>query len=168
MATYRCITCGQDHDGLPDIGATYPDPWFGVPEVERSSRVQWTSDTCRIDDDYFIRGVILIPVVDYPQSFGFGAWISQSKENFESYVKNYNSPDIGPFFGWLCTRIHSYQPADTYLLKTKAHFVGHGQRPLIEVEPTDHPLALDQQNGITLARAWEMVHDAMPKPGIDG
>jgi hypothetical protein len=42
-----------------------------------------------------------------------------------------------------------------------AHFRGKGIRPYIEVEPTTHPLALDQQNGITLNRAWELIHHYM-------
>ena len=31
-------------------------------------------------------------------------------------------------------------------------------RPAIRVEPTDHPLAVDQRNGITLDKAWDIVH----------
>jgi hypothetical protein len=67
------------------------------------------------------------------------------------------SADIGPFFGWLCTRIAFYQQ-DTLLLKTFAHFRGGGLRPFIELEPTDHPLAVDQKNGIPLEKAWQIVH----------
>jgi hypothetical protein len=39
-----------------------------------------------------------------------------------------------------------------------AHFRGDGLRPRIELEPADHPLAVDQRDGITLAKAWEVVH----------
>ncbi|WP_308294565.1 hypothetical protein [Streptomyces sp. RKAG290] len=31
-----------------------------------------------------------------------------------------------------------------------------GRRPLIELEPTDHPLAVEQRNGITLDRVREI------------
>jgi hypothetical protein len=31
-----------------------------------------------------------------------------------------------------------------------------GSRPLIELEPTDHPLAIEQRQGITLARVQEI------------
>jgi hypothetical protein len=41
---YRCHICQQEHDDLPDIGATYPDPWFGVPEAERPRRVNPPQD----------------------------------------------------------------------------------------------------------------------------
>lgn len=49
------------------------------------------------------------------------------------------------------------------MLKTMAHFRTNGLRPWIEVEPTDHPLAVDQCEGIRLAKAWEIVHFCEPK-----
>lgn len=156
--TYRCVTCGQIHDDLPHISMEYPDYYFGVPEAERDSRLELTSDTCIIDnEDFFIRGVIEIPVHDYPAVFGFGVWVSQKKENFYTYLQNFDSDKIGPFFGWLSNKI-SYYSAETLNLKTMAHFRSGELRPQIEVEPSEHPLALDQSNGITLAKAWEIVH----------
>lgn len=156
--SYRCTICGQEHGDLPHLGIDRPDQWWDVAEEERERRIKLTSDTCVIDDrDYMIRGVIEIPVEDYGTPFGFGVWVSQKRENFETYLENYESDQIGPFFGWLCTHI-SYYPEETLLLKTRAHFRSGGLRPVIEVEPTDHPLAVDQRNGISLARAWEIVH----------
>ena len=155
---YRCATCGELHDELPDIGADKPDPWFGIPENERHRRVKLTPDTCIIDGrDYFIRGVLELPIHDHPHPFGFGVWVSQKRENFETYVRNNDTDQIGPFFGWFCTRI-AYYPEDTTVLKSRAHFRTGSLRPLIELEPTDHPLAVDQREGITLGKAWEIVH----------
>jgi hypothetical protein len=155
---YRCATCGQTHGDLPHIGADKPDPWWDVAEEERDRRIELTSDTCVIDNaSYFIRGVVEVPVHGQPEPFGFGVWVSQKKENFFTYLKHFDSADVGPFFGWLCTRIAFY-PEDTLHLKTMAHFRGGGLRPAIELEPTDHPLAVDQREGISLARAWEIVH----------
>jgi hypothetical protein len=156
--SYRCTTCGKVHDDLPDIGSDRPDHWWGVPEEERDKRIKLTSDTCVIDDrDYFIRGVIEIPIHDYPRGFGFGVWVSQKKENFMKYLDNWDSDAIGPFFGWLCTRI-AYYGEDTRSLKSMAHFRAGGLRPRIELEATDHPLAIDQREGISLDKAWEIVH----------
>ena len=77
--SYRCTTCGEVHEGLPDIGMGEPDYYWSVPEDERDQRVKLTSDTCVIDDgDFFIRRVLEIPVIDYPQTFGFGVWVSQA------------------------------------------------------------------------------------------
>jgi hypothetical protein len=157
-ASYRCATCGELHTGLPDLGSDQPYAYWTVPDEERERRIRLSADTCIIDDrEFYIRGVIEIPVHDYPERFGFGVWVSQKKENFYQYVENPDSAEIGPFFGWLSTRIDFY-PVDTLLLKTMAHFRSDGLRPYIELEPTDHPLAVDQRKGISVERAWTVVH----------
>src|SRR5437868_12120441 len=130
--TYQCTHCGQTHDDLPDLVSDRPHQWWSVPEVEREDRIELNSDCCIIDKtDYFIRGVLEIPLIDDPGRFGYGVWVSQKKENFLNYVANHESADIGPFFGWLCTHLPMYQP-DTLLLKTMAHFCGGKLRPTIE------------------------------------
>jgi len=134
-----------------------------LPRRSADRRVELTSDTCIIDgESFFIRSVIAVPVHDYARPFGFGVWVSQKRENFEAYVAAYDSAAIGPFFGWLCTRL-SYYAEDTTHLKTMAHFRGDGLRPLIELEPTDHPLAVDQREGISLEKAWAIVHHYVPE-----
>ncbi|MDR3638704.1 MAG: DUF2199 domain-containing protein [Isosphaeraceae bacterium] len=159
---YHCTICGQRHDELPHLGIDRPAQWWDVPEEERERRIKLTSDTCVVDDrDYLVRGVIEIPVEDYGEPFGFGVWVSQTRENYFTYLQNFDSDQIGPFFGWLCTHISFYKE-ETLLLKTRAHFRTGGLRPFIELEPTDHPLAVDQRTGISLARAWEIVHHFHP------
>lgn len=155
---FQCSACGELHDELPDIGSDKPDQWWGAAEQERDHRIQLTSDTCIIDDEYFFtRGVIEIPIHNHPERFGFGVWVSQKRENFQTYCDNWNSSEIGPFFGWLSTRIQYYSE-DPLLLKTMAHFRGVGVRPLIIVEPGIHQLAIDQVQRISLEKAWEIVH----------
>lgn len=155
---YHCATCGKSHDGLPDVGYRWPDPYFGVPESERDQRIHGTTDICSIDDeDFFVRGIILVPIKNSTDAFGLGVWVSQKRENFQTYLKNFDTAEIGPFFGWLCNRIPTYEE-DTWALKTMAHFQGNGKRPLIELEPSEHPLYRDYSEGITLERAWAIVH----------
>ncbi|WP_394841325.1 DUF2199 domain-containing protein [Pendulispora brunnea] len=159
---YQCAVCRSVHVDLPDIGADKPDSWWDVPEEQRERRVQLTSDTCIIDNEhFFIRGVIEIPIHHEPGRFGFGVWVSQKKENFEHYLQNFDSDEIGPFFGWLCTSI-SYYPGGTLHLKTMAHFRGKGLRPLIMVEPTEHPLSVHQRFGLPVETAWDIVHHYVP------
>lgn len=139
MTACHCSICGEWHDDLPDIGTDKPAHYWDIPEEERAQRVELTDDTCIIDDKYFfIRGVPEISVHEYPERFGFGVWVSQKRENFDTYIEHFNSDEIGPFFGWLCTRIGYYEET-TLLLKTMAHFRGAGVRPSIDVEPTEHP-----------------------------
>jgi hypothetical protein len=166
--SYRCRICGETHDDLPDISSDRPDPWWGVPEGERDRRAKLTSDTCVIDDeDFFIRGVLELPIVGHPQAFGFGVWVSQKRENFDAYLNAFDSDEIGPFFGWLCTRL-AYYPVETRLLKSRAVFRGRGQRPLIQLAPADHPLVADQRDGITLDHAWDIVHFYQKSSGPAG
>jgi hypothetical protein len=160
--TFRCGTCGEEHTGLPDLGPEAPDPYLQVPDEEREARTTFTPDRCVVRDEdgehYFVRGVILIPVLGQDEPFGIGAWVSQSRENFERYAAN---AEMAPTFGWLVTRLAHYART-TFLLKTRVHFRPGDQRPTIELEPTDHPLAVEQRTGITIDRAWEIVHRYMP------
>ena len=71
-------------------------------------------------------------------------------------------PDEEPRFGWLSNEIRIYRPS-TLHLKTNVHFQPLNSRPLIELEATDHPLAVEQRDGITLERAQEIVAAMMPR-----
>jgi hypothetical protein len=59
----------------------------------------------------------------------------------------------GPFFGWLCSDLSIYP--QTFGLKCTVRLQNRGIRPSIELEPTDHPLAIEQRNGITMDRVKE-------------
>jgi hypothetical protein len=155
---FQCTTCGKTHDGLPDLAFRWPDPYFAVPESERTSRIKGDTDTCIIDEEaFYIRGVVLLPIVKTSEHFGLGVWVSQKRENFLTYLENYNTRDIGPFFGWLSNSIPFYN-VDTWAIKTMAHFQGNNQRPLIEPEASDHPLYLDYSRGVTQEHAWKIAH----------
>jgi len=109
-------------------------------------------------NDFFVRGVIEIPVHDYEHEFGWGVWVSHKKKNFETYRQNFDRPSIGPFFGWLCTEIN-YYPETTLHLKTMAHYRGQGLRPSIVLDEADHLLYRHQRDGISLSEAWRIVHE---------
>lgn len=155
--SYTCSTCGEEHHDLPAIGSAAPLQWSS--EYENDTNSLLTSDLCIIENrDYFVRGVIQIPIRDSDQTFDWGVWVSHKKENFDLYRRHFNDGvQIGPFFGWLSTRI-DYYDEDTINLKTMAHYQTNGHRPLITLEPTDHPLAIHQRDGLTLADAWKIIH----------
>jgi len=155
---FHCHICGKEHSGLPDLGADRPDPFWMVPENERTRRIVLTADTCQIDGaQFYVRGVIRLPILETEESFGIGVWVSHREDNFRAYFDHPDSAAIGPFFGWLATRIRFYGE-DTMGLKTMARYQGGKLRPLIEVEPTGHPLAVDQRAGINLEKACEIAH----------
>jgi hypothetical protein len=41
-------------------------------------------------------------------------------------------------------------------LKTRVHLRDDGLRPFLELEPTQHPLAVEQRDGITAERVAEL------------
>ena len=66
----------------------------------------------------------------------------------------------------LSTDLPLYQPS-ALSLKTLVRTQPVGQRPLIELEPTDHPLAVEQRTGIMLVRVQEIAErllHALPAP----
>ena len=161
---FHCQTCGEYHEGFPkDIGYDYPDYWFEVPEDERTAACAWTPDWCAIrDSGFFIRGVIEIPIQDGPGSFGWGVWVSLSGKNFARALSLREEDDVVaelPYFGWLSNEISIYPP--TLNLKTKVHLRPGNLRPTIELEPTDHPLAVEQREGITMTRVQEIVEPVL-------
>ena len=162
---FFCRTCGDFHEGMPHLGAEAPLYVYAIPEEERGERVQLTSDTCIIDDRFFfVRGVIEIPVAGADEPFGWGVWVSLSRDNFHEYLDHWDDPhrgELGPYFGWLSANFLTYPDAEN--LKTMVHPRGDALRPLIELEPTEHPLSIDQREGITVERVAELyaayVHD---------
>ena len=66
--------------------------------------------------------------------------------------------DAGPFFGWLSNVFPNY-PA-TLNLKTLVH-VRAEVRAAIELEQTDHPLAIEQREGISMDRVREIISRVM-------
>ena len=108
------------------------------------------ADICSIaDKDFFVRGCLEIRVNGREEPFIWGVWVSLSRPNFDRYVATLgqDSVDDGPYFGWLCNRLPGYP--DTLLLKTHVYFRANNLRPLISVEPTNHPLAVDQRRGLS-------------------
>ncbi len=65
-----------------------------------------------------------------------------------------------PYFGWLSTTLPLY-PQATLNLKTHVHSRPPGRRFLLELEPTAHPLAVEQRDGITLDRVREIAESLL-------
>jgi hypothetical protein len=143
---------------MPTFGAEAPLYFYSVPAENRDRRCVLESDTCVVDQEhFFIRGCLEIPVIGEKEAFAWGVWVSLSRDRFGDFIACFNAPTrshIGPFFGWLSAELPLY--ASTENLKTHVHLRDDGVRPYIELEPTDHPLALAQRNGMTVDRVAEI------------
>ncbi len=161
---FKCSTCDEIHEGMPTFGAKAPLSYFEVPEEERITRCDLGSDDCVIDGKhFFVRGCIDIPVHGQSDSFSWGVWVSLSQESHLKWIEHFGKEKrshIEPFFGWLNAWLKPYP--DTVNLKTRVHLRDNGIRPYIELEPIDHPLAVEQREGISVERVAEiyslMVH----------
>lgn len=159
MDSWRCSTCGQVHERVPTgYGYEAPWTWYTIEKEERAQRSFLDADYCIIDcEDYFVRGCVEIPIIGSPKPFVWGVWVSLSKVNFErerSLSSDPNRINEPPYFGWFSSRIEIYP--DTTGLKTRVHTREVGTRPLIELEPTEHPLFQEQRNGITHERVVQI------------
>lgn len=163
---WTCKCCGKQFNTLPlDFGMSAPDHWFEIPERERKNRGRLSSDICIIDKkDRFVRGCLEVPILGHDDIFVWGVWVSLSAKSFARVHDLWNAEIIEnepPMFGWLCNNISIYP--STMLLKTHLHLRAGNARPLIELEPTDHPLAVEQRTGITLDRVQEIVAALSPR-----
>lgn len=123
-----------------------------------------SSDQCVIQaQHYFVKGLIEIPVIGSDEVFSWAVWVSLSRENFARAADKWDTPGReaeAPYFGWLSTELSLYAPS-TINLKTHVHTRPAGHRPRIELEPTEHPLAVEQRTGITLARVREIAETVL-------
>ncbi|UOY94606.1 DUF2199 domain-containing protein [Ectobacillus sp. JY-23] len=160
---YVCRCCGKYHDELPmSYGSPVPDYVYEIPMEEVQSRVEMNEDLCVIDEKlFFIRGCIEIPVLDGEETFIWDVWVSLSEENFgitiDSWEEEGREHQLEPMFGWLSTSIPCYP--ETINLKTMVHTREVGVRPYIELEPTQHPLAVEQREGIGLERIKQIAQE---------
>lgn len=127
--------------------------------AERGKSSVLDAELCVIrDEHFFIRGLLEIPVIDADTVFAWNVWSSLSPENFDRATSVWDSPERQsepPYFGWLSTDLAAVYPT-TLNLALNVHTRPIGQRPFLEVEPTDHPLAIEQRDGITLDRVREI------------
>ncbi len=151
---YRFSRCGEWHDQLP-LGFHVAAPAVWTPELERDGDSWLEAELCVIHGEhFFIRGLVHIPVVDAEHDFEWGVWTSLSRDNFVRTLEIWDREGREaeePMFGWLAVDLPTYEPS-TLSLKTMVHTRPLGLRPRVVLDPTDHPLAVEQREGITLAR----------------
>jgi len=89
-------------------------------------------------------------------TFAWGVWVSVPKESFRYILDKWTAEipaDEPAIPGQLCNRIDGY-PESTGL-RCSIH-LRSDLRPRIVLEPTEHPLAVEQREGITLERVKQI------------
>jgi hypothetical protein len=166
---FSCSGCNEEHD-LVDVsfGANAPAQWNLITDAERTES-DITNDQCVIktkdEIHFFIRGCLQVPVKETNSPFVWGVWCSLSEESFFEIHDHWDDPNrtkLGPYFGWLCTKIPTYP--DTVFLKARVHLREVGSRPLIELEKSDHLLSQHQHCGIPAQEMQKIVEEVMHAP----
>jgi hypothetical protein len=157
-----------------DLACGKPDQWLGAEDKAPNRALDLSGnflseDFCVLEGQhFFVRAVLELSILGGGgQRFGFGVWSTLSRENFLRYVATFDSGEqdgLGPWFGWFCNRLKGYP--DTLNLKCRVHPESGRQRPHVLLEPTSHPLAVEQRLGITFDRLLELFatngHDIRP------
>jgi hypothetical protein len=169
---WKCHSCDEWHTG-PCLDFGYDAPYYWREEKEEDSRNRSSlpsrsknsrnaflnEDYCAIDDhDFFVRGIIHLPIIGTAETFRWGVWGSLSRDNFQKLLQMDNDPnrvELPPMFSWLSSRIPEYP--DTLNLKMYAQIQKPGWRPHFELEPTDHPLSQEYHQGIGPERVKEIM-----------
>ena len=156
--SFKCASCSETHYGVPCFGAGAPLSYYEVPEGERESRCDLSSDACVIDQsNFFVRGCLEIAVAGEADALSWGVWVALTEADFKEWIKTFDAEKrsgAGPYVGRLDAWLKPYP--DTMNLKTILHLRDDGMRPYIELAPTDHPLAVEQREGISGQRVAEI------------
>lgn len=151
---YYCSDCGKYHRDIPmNYGAKAP--WAYAARDENSSKnAELTQDVCVINQSrFFIKGQIKIPVEGKEEPFSWNVWVEISWDDFEREQQHWNEKNRflkHPYAGLLDTPLHVYP--NTLGLKVEVQTQKLGFIPDITILESDHPLFLEQKNGITMER----------------
>jgi len=151
---FNCSRCDEQHGELPlSYGALAPAYWHDGLEGNPGSVLG--DEQCVIGGElFFVRALLVLPILDLEEEFEWGVWVSLSESTFarvDELWTNQERVKEPPYFGWLATELPIYEPT-TLNLKTNVHSRPVGLRPTVELEPTNHPLAVEQRTGISRAR----------------
>lgn len=153
----------QDHSQpqvLPMVlGPAAPQPYDEIPPEKREQRAVLGAEQCEIDGErFFVRGRLQIPVHDSQEPFQWLVWVALRASDYIRTCDLWET--VGreserPFYAVLANDLEPFYPS-ALNLKARLHTQLIGERPLIVLEPSAHPLAIEQHDGITLERVRQI------------
>lgn len=160
VQTFKCNICGKIHSGLPmDLIYRKPAGYFKIPQDERAARIICNDDICVIDNrEFYIRGVLPIPIINSSDEFHWGAWARVDQDDFKTNLEYWdgNIPENLPsLHGTLSGGPKDYPESD--MIPVEIILQSGNQRPIFIVLPTDNLLYIDQQNGISMEKVHTFV-----------
>lgn len=163
-------SCGETHVGMFPIHMNVPMAWPGPRQYEAEDKV-------RLDGDFLSANFCVWGGKQFatrmrfplqlrgagPNVFMFTVWASLDRPDFEGYLQALNDKRINHGArtrARLVNRLNEYP--DTFGLLGTAFQQDDGGPPLLlihrdpEGKETDHPLTVDQRNGIGFSKALDL------------
>ena len=145
---------------LPTADFHAPVFWLATPPEERERDWTLEGDFCRKGDEaFFVRGLLGLPLSDEKGRWlDIGVWLSVGRQDYDrarEVQKTGQRGDLKEIYGFLASELPGY-PGSVDLKALLDFGAGRALQPLVLLEPTDHPLARAQREGITRteAEAW--------------
>jgi len=154
---YSCEICGRFHAGqYISLAFDSPDPYARLTESGKSHAYLGTDDCVVGGDEYYLRAIIELPIIEVNEVFLWGAWVRVWQKDYEEFVDHFQvrgrEEMIGPYKGRLANNLPGYE-SGTLNLKCSVQIAPVGSRPILLIDEPDHPLAHEQRKGISLKRA---------------
>jgi len=172
--SYRCPCCGKPVQGVLDVGYDHPDAWPHISFRKNGGTVAvgqdvLMADFCSIGDQFYLRGLLSLPIRDTEAQFAFGPWALVEPETFRAYHTAFGTDketDLGIHSGWLANDLPGFP--DSIDFQLSIHFVGGSERPQF-VMGTRSALEQTQSQGISFDRLLDIYatfgHDLRPHLG---
>lgn len=157
-----CVSCGLAHR-LEDmqVGFGRPDLYFSLEDHVRAEHWRETRDFAQLAEDrFFIRCLAEIPIERRRHKFAYGVWTEVTAQNFYRYADIFLEPlqrNEPAFDGTIANYVQGYEPT-TLGLHVSVKLRSDRIRPWVTVKAADHPLAMEQERGITVDRVLEILH----------
>ena len=160
--SFVCATCGERHDGPAlswSVGGPYPDRprrkrLVRPPESGTEDQL-WVAFADRSRS--FLRAQLLVPVADGPHEFAYVVWVEVTRNQMRRARRLWNQHGREAEPPWpvtLATRVPGYPDTDGLAATLRQR--APGIRPTVELDDPDHPLTVEQREGITMARVAEI------------
>jgi hypothetical protein len=134
-----------------DIRFGLPGAIHDLTDEERAGRTRLTDDFAVLDDNrFYVRGLLELPIPELESHFGYGVWLEIEQPDFAHLLKHWKDPDQSEFPGTpglLANELEPYAPTNG--LRVLLQPVSADLLPSVAVLDAAHPLAIDQQSGIS-------------------
>jgi len=165
---YKCANCDEWHTDIPALVFPHPAAYYAISKWQRLIRVWSTPETCVIDNrSFFVRGNLNISVDGLVERLAFGVWVKLTQKDFMTFQSLLETPgreNHAPLTTTLANMPKGYPKEN---LAANLNFLPLPARPHIKLEPVDHPLAVEQRNGIDVERLRVIVETMLGRRQSD-